>query len=109
MDNSAASSLFKTYDDLATTHPILSKHWPDFPPDAPPPFVLDRRLQRDIEKVHRLGPRAIYHLLDEIGCRHSCRTFIEERASRYAKLDPDIVRELGGDQFPPVPLHEVSA
>lgn len=98
-------------DELADRYSILSAHWglpPDTVIDEPPPHVRNRRLQRDLEKLHRLGPRAVYHLLDEIGCRHSCRTFIEDRASRYAELDPAVLARLGGDRFPPVALHEVN-
>ncbi len=96
------------HDELSRCYPILSRHWGLSSEADEPPSVLDRRLQRDIEKLHRLGPRAIYHLLDEIGCRHSCCTFIESRASRYAELDPAAVRQLGGDRFPQPRLPEVA-
>ena len=95
---------------LADRYPILSKHWglhPQSTCSKAPPHIRDLRLQRDIEKLHQLGPRAIYEMLDEIGCRHSCRAFIEDRASRYAELDPAIIKELGGDNFPVPVLHEV--
>jgi hypothetical protein len=93
-------------DAVAELYPILSLHWGLPQNDEPPPHILDLRLQRDVEKVHQLGPRAFYALLDEISCRHSCRTFIEARAQRYASLDPEIVKQLGGDKFSPPPLHE---
>ncbi len=76
--------------------------------DQPLPTDLaDYRFQRDVVCLHRLGSRAIFHILDEIACRHSCRLFIEDRARRYAQLDRGTVIAVGGDSFPPVPLHEV--
>ncbi len=97
-------------DDLIRRHPILSAHWPNFPPpqDEPPPHIRDLRLQRDVVRLHKLGPRAIYHLLDEIGCRHLCRTFIEDHARQYADLDPAVLRQLGGMRSPPSPIHRVA-
>ena len=65
-----------------------------------PVSLADFRMQRDIERIHRLGPRAFFNLLDEIACRFTCRLFIEDRARCYADLDPDVVAAFGGDSFP---------
>ena len=95
---------------------ILRLHWPGFPPpvervdagvDAPP-HVRDLRLQHDVERLHRLGPRAIFELLSEIGRQRQCLTLVEDCARRYADLDPTVVRELGGDRFAGLPLREAS-
>jgi hypothetical protein len=41
--------------------------------------------------------------LPELGRRTMHMTTIEQVVERYARLDPDKVRALGGDQFPPRP------
>ncbi len=60
----------------------------------------DARLRRDVEKLHRLGPRPLYHLLVELGCERSFRVEIERSVARYARLDPAVVKALGVDRFP---------
>lgn len=57
------------------------------------------RRQRIAERLHRLGPRAIFHVLEEID------GIAWEIAARYADgLVPEILTALGGDRFPPAPL-----
>ena len=94
----------------ASSFPILSRHWPGFPPVEhvdevvnAPPHIRDLRLRRDVEKLCRLGARPIHNLLKEIGSQRSCMSFVEDRAPRYAELDPAVVRELGGDRFAGLP------
>jgi hypothetical protein len=60
----------------------------------------DARLRRDVEKLHRLGPRPLYHMLVELGCERLLRVEIERVVSRYAGLDASIVKALGADRFP---------
>ena len=67
----------------------------------------DLAFARACWRLHRLGPRAVYELLREIGQAGACPTFIKSRVSRYAELEPEIVRAVGGDQMPPVPIYEV--
>ena len=59
----------------------------------------DVRLRRDVEKLHRLGPRPLYHMLVELGCERSFRAAIEDSVARYARLDPAVVKALGADRF----------
>ena len=100
--------------------PILSRHWFGIQPcpqandhQAVPAepivdnIVADLAFQRDIERLHRLGPRPQYELLREIERRYGCARFIRERVKRYAELDPEIVADLGGDVFPSTPIREV--
>jgi hypothetical protein len=61
--------------------------------------LADVRLRRHVERLHRLGPRATYELLAEIGREHLLRVDIEQRAARYAGLDPKVLRALGGDEL----------
>ncbi len=70
-------------------------------------LVADLRFHREAEKLHALGPRPYGELLGEIGEQFGCRTFIEQRLRAYAALDPEVVRELDGDEFPRPPLYEV--
>jgi len=63
------------------------------------------RFQRDVEAVHRLGPRAVAELLLEL----KNGADLDDRLARYAELDPATVRALGADRFPPHPLSVVRA
>ena len=97
------------HDDLAHRYPILSAHWPNFPSleDEPPPGVRGFRFRRNVEKLHRLGPRVLHEYLVEVGAQRSIRTFLEDRIIDYATLDKRALAKLGGDRFPPVPIHRV--
>ena len=65
---------------------------------------------RELEHLHALGPRAFGEFLIElIGQDHSLRMDVDVLLERYARLDIEITRALGGDKFPPVPIHEVAA
>ena len=70
--------------------------------------VEDLKFRRNVERLHRLGPRAVCELLAEIGEQQLCRTFIEQRVQRYSKIDPDHLAALDGDTFPRPPLYEVA-
>ncbi len=70
--------------------------------------VADLALRRTVERVHGLGPRAVYELLVEIGEQRLCRTYLEQRIQRYAEIDPEHLAALGGEHFPRPPLYEVS-
>ena len=70
-------------------------------------IVADLAFQRDIKRLHRLGPRPQYELLREIEQRFGCGSFIRDRVKRFAELDPGLVQAVGGDRFPEAPIHEV--
>ena len=70
-------------------------------------IVAELKFQRDVERVHRLGPRTLYEMLTEIGEQRLCRTFIEQRVQRYSEIDPDHLAALDGDTSPRPPLYEV--
>jgi hypothetical protein len=65
-----------------------------------PVDLADTRLRRDVERLHRLGPRAVAELLLEIGRESLLRVDIERRLARYVQLDPATVRALGAGEFP---------
>lgn len=66
------------------------------------------RLQRGVEVLHRLGPRATAGYLDEltrlIGGLPAALTLLNEYERR---LSPDMLRVTGGDRFPPRPMRAV--
>jgi hypothetical protein len=53
--------------------------------------LSDARLRRDVELLHRLGPRPMHELLVELGRKHPIRVDIEDRVARYARLDPELL------------------
>ena len=61
------------------------------------------RAHRRIEAVYRLGPRVIAELLEEVADPMD----LDIALSRYARLDRDTVKALGGDRFPEAPLRKV--
>ncbi len=70
-------------------------------------LVADLRRHRQVEHLHVLGLRALGELLAEIGEQRGCWTFIDQRLTAYVELDPEVVRELDGNEFPRPPLYEV--
>ena len=74
---------------------------------APLAHIRDLRLERDVERLCRLGPRPVLELLQEIGAARNILTFVEDRAAVYANLDPARLAAVGGDRLTPLPIHEV--
>jgi hypothetical protein len=70
--------------------------------------LRDRRFQRDAARLHKLGPRALYELLSELGATRLLRTQIEALVARYAGIDPMALAVTGGDRTQPTTLHAVS-
>jgi hypothetical protein len=64
--------------------------------------VSELRRQRAAEQLHALGPRPVLEAMREISGGAELDTVLH----RYAAIDPVLVRKLGGDRFPPSPLHE---
>ena len=69
---------------------------------------LDRmRLERGAKHLHSLGPRATAELLAEVAEQIGGMPCILGRLEEYRRrLTPDLLRAVGGDRFPPRPLHE---
>jgi hypothetical protein len=64
--------------------------------------------QRAAARVHALGPRVAFELIDEIIRYHpDLEDEIDRRLDRYADLDPQVLRALGADRLPPQPIHAV--
>ena len=71
-------------------------------------LIRELRRRRHVERLHRLGPRAVDELLLDIGAERHCMTAIEDKLARYAELDPGLVTAVGGDRFPKPMLMVVS-
>ena len=70
--------------------------------------LADFRFARRVVRLHRLGPRALFELLAEIGARHLIRVPVEHIVREYTdRLDRDTLRSLVGDRMPPVPVHRI--
>ncbi len=63
--------------------------------------------RRQVERLHRLGPRATAELLAEIGAERGIQTVIDQKLDTYIELDPEVLETAGGDVFSPLPIHEV--
>lgn len=74
---------------------VRHRQVPDLQRDSTPP----PRLQHLAERVHRLRPRPLHELIVELAERFGPE--IIDRLERHARLDPRILRAIGGDKFPP--------
>jgi hypothetical protein len=67
------------------------------------------RLQRGVEHLHLLGPRATAELLTEVGHRIGGMPCILGLLGEYQqRLTPGMLRATGGHRFPSRPLRAVS-
>jgi hypothetical protein len=64
------------------------------------------RLIRHCRAVHRLGERVTFELVDEIARTLDAET-VAALAEKFAGIDPDLLRSVGGDVFPAEPLRVV--
>ena len=63
--------------------------------------LIDLRLQRGAEHLHRLGPRAIAGYLGDLSRRIGGLPAALGLLAEYeTKLTPDMLRATGGDRFP---------
>ena len=67
-------------------------------------LLADPRFHRQIEHLHRLGPRVFGELLAEVAVATGRPAVVADRVRAYADLDLAFLRYLGGDTFPPMPL-----
>ena len=62
-----------------------------------------QRRERLAEHLHRLGSRPCLEALIEVAAGAD----LDGVLTRFSRLDPDVVKALHGDHFPPLPIHEV--
>ena len=77
--------------------------------DADTSVLPDLRFQRDVERLHRLGPRSLYGFLAAVGAERSIRTYLEDRITDFASLDADVLAALDVDRMPLAPLRRWQA
>jgi hypothetical protein len=67
------------------------------------------RRQRDVERLHPLGARALSEFLNELARRNpAVAPDIDRRLTAYTtRLSPELLRAVGGDRFPVAPLRAV--
>jgi hypothetical protein len=58
------------------------------------------RLQRGVEHLHSLGPRAVAEFLVEVASAIGGLPAIQAKLTEYQRLTPGMVRTAGGDRFP---------
>ncbi len=92
----------------ATAHPIISRHWFGVDPFRPigrvaAKVVADLNRQRQIEHVHRLWARAVGEMLHQVAESEN----LDRALTAYERLTPDLLKAVGGDRFPPLPIHAV--
>ena len=63
-----------------------------------------QRMQCLAQHLHNLGPRALLEFLLELPDRDT----VMSRLRDYARVNPDVLRALGGHRFPPKPLRIVA-
>jgi hypothetical protein len=65
------------------------------------------RRQRLVERIHALGARAVFELVDELDRHHALGDDLDRRLQRYADADPELLRALGVHRFAPSPMRIV--
>ncbi len=81
-----AGGLFTTYDSRTSCKTQL---------------LVGPRFERQIKRIHALGPRPLAELLTEIATATGEPVLIADRLQAYAGLEPAVVRALGAGSFPP--------
>ncbi len=92
----------------ATAHPIISRHWFGVDPVRPigrvaAEVVANLKRQRQIEHVDRLGARAVGEMLHQVAEGEN----LDRALAAYERLTPDLLKAVGGDSFPFLPIHAV--
>ena len=90
------------------THPILSRHFfgvetPCTTGSTPAEIVASPGRQRAAEHLHNLGPRPVLEALAEVETGADLNRVLAD----FARLDPETVRQIGGDRFPALPIYAV--
>jgi hypothetical protein len=65
--------------------------------------AADWRFARNLDKLYPLGPRIFALILGRLGETSFRMTEIEALVARFAALDPETLRALGADRWPPRP------
>ena len=63
------------------------------------PALLEQRIARVAERLHALGPRPLACLIEKLLARFG--DDVIDIAESFASIDVELLRAIGGDQFPP--------
>lgn len=69
-------------------------------------LIADVRFRHRIEHLERLGNRITGELLAKLAVEHDCRGEIERFIDRCVERE-EVIRKLGFDKWPPLPLRAV--
>jgi hypothetical protein len=61
-------------------------------------YLGDERFERQVQRLHALGPRVLCECLCELAAQRMLRQPIEALVARYAAIDPSSLAAAGGDQ-----------
>lgn len=91
-----------------TSCPIIARHFFGIKPlrsidPIAAALVASPRRQRAADHLYNVGPRPVLEALVEVEAGADLDSVLAD----FARLDPETVRQLGGDQFPAVPIHTV--
>ena len=67
------------------------------------------RRQRQVERIHGFGARVFFELIDQLDREHDLGGDLDRQLERFAALDPEILRGVGGDRFAPMPVRLVGS
>lgn len=67
----------------------------------------DPRWEYLCRRGHVLGPRPMAELLGEIGAATGQPELVAAQVEAFGRLEPETVRALGADRFPPLPMEAV--
>lgn len=65
------------------------------------------RRQRCAQRAWRWGRRTVFEVLDHIAREFNLECAVDHLLDRFAPLDLDVVRALGGDKFRATPLRAI--
>ena len=109
-DGPALCARFSCVAEMNAVAPIADKLDPSIgrlSTDRDGEVITGPRFEYMVEHLHRLGPRSIAELLIEIARSTGQPALIADRLQAYAGLDPETIRAVGADKFPPIPLEVV--
>ena len=92
-------------------HPIIARHFFGVEPfpirQATSEVVANLRFRGQVQRLHRLGARAVGEFLAELGAERGVQTPIDQKLNVYVEIEPGALEVAGGDRFWPALLHEI--
>ncbi len=69
--------------------------------------VGNLRFRRQVQRLHRQGPRVVGEFLAELGAERGITTIIDQKLDTYIEIEPEVLDAAGGKEFWQPPLHGV--